>query len=212
MSRAQIPRRRIIATACLASLTGCSLLPSSPAPQMYRLSPADLDPTDAPAPRASLAIGMPTASEDLDSDRIALTRGATRFDYFADATWTDRVPALLRTSLLEAFETDGRIADVWTDPNPMAASYLLETVVRAFTARYDSAVTAAPVVEVSLDLRLVRLPGHETAGRALITEHDAAARNELRSIVQAFDVATGKVLNRCVTWTFSGIQHSPHHG
>ena len=89
------------------------------------------------------------------------------------------MPALLQTLLLEAFETDGRIADVWTDPNPMAASYLLETVVRAFTARYDDAATTAPVVEVSLDLRLVRLAGHQTDGRTLITEQHAAARNDL---------------------------------
>ena len=211
MSRVQISRRRLIATACLAPLADCSLLPDSPAPQMYRLSPADLDPADAPLRRGSLAIGMPTAPENLDSDRIALTRGTTRFDYFADSTWTDRVPVLLQTSLVDAFETDGRIADVWTDPNPMAANYLLETVVRAFAARYDNAATAPPVVEVSLDLRLVRLSKHETVGRTLIAEHDAATRNELRSIVAAFDVAAGKVLNRCVAWTLSAIQEGPHH-
>jgi ABC-type uncharacterized transport system auxiliary subunit len=61
-------------------------------------------------------------------------------------------------------------------------------------------------VEVSLDLRLVRLPGHRDDGRALITEHDAAARNDLRSVVQAFDVATGKLLNNCVAWTLRGIR------
>jgi cholesterol transport system auxiliary component len=207
MSRMYIPRRRIIAAACLAPLAGCG----SSSPQMYRLNPADLDPAESPSRRGSLAIGMPAAPENLDSDRIALTRGTTQFEYFADSTWTDRVPALLQTSLVEAFETDGRVADVWTDPNPMSASYLLETVIRAFTARYDTAATAPPVVEVSLDLRLLRLSGHETVGRTLIAEHDAAARNDVRSVVEAFDVATGKVLNRCVAWTVKQMHDRPRH-
>jgi cholesterol transport system auxiliary component len=211
MKRMQISRRRIIATACLAPLAGCSLMTGSSSPQMYRLDPADLDPAESPLRRGSLAIGMPSAPENLDTDRIALTRGTTQFDYYADSTWTDRVPALLQTSLVQAFEIDGRVADVWTDPNPMSASYLLETVVRAFTARYDRAATAAPIVEVSLDMRLVRLAGHETEGRALITEQNPAARNDLRSVVEAFDVATGKVLNRCVAWTVKQIQVGSHH-
>jgi len=208
MSRLRIPRRHVIVTACLAPLTGCGLLSTPPEPQMYRLSPADLDPAEAPLTRGSLAIGTPTAPDNLDTSRIALTRGATRFDYFAGSAWTDRVPALLQALLLEAFETDGRIADVWTDPNPMAANYLLETAVRAFTARYESAAVAPPVVEVSLDLRLLRLGGHQTEGRTLVTEHDAAAQNELRSVVQAFDVATGKALNRCVAWTLRGMHQA----
>ena len=206
MNTLLMTRRRLMAASCMMSLAGCSLLPDPPAPQMYRLSPADLDPADAPVPRGSLAIGTPKALENLDSDRIALTRGSARFDYFADSTWTDRVPALLRTLLVEAFETDGRIGDVWTDPDAMTTGYLLETQVRAFTARYDDAAAHPPVVDVSFDMRLVRLPARQVAGHALITEHCTATRNKLSNVVRAFDVATGKALNRCVAWTLQTMQ------
>jgi len=193
-------RRRVIASCGLISLAGCSLV-SAPTPQIYRLSPTDDDPPGAIVRRGSLAIDMPTAPENLDSDRIALTRGATRFSYFADATWTDRVPALLRTLLVEAFEATGRIADVWTDPEGMTTGHLLETQIRAFNARYDSAAATPPVVEVSLDLRLVRLPGQRRVGRTLIASQSLAARNEVSSVVRAFNVATTEALNRSVMWT-----------
>ena len=206
MNTLPITRRRLIAASCMMSLGGCSLLPDPPTPQMYRLNPADLDPADAPVPRGSLAIDTPTAPQNLDSDRIALTRGASQFAYFADSTWTDRVPALLRISLMEAFETNGQIADVLTGADMTTAGYLLQTRVCAFTAGYDDAAANPPVVEVSLDMRLVRLPGHRTVGHALITEQSIAARNKVSSVVRAFDVATGTVLNRCVAWTLKVMQ------
>ena len=208
MIRPGISRRSFIAAAGLAPLVACGVLTNSPAPQMYRLNPTDLDPAASPMRHGSLAIAMPNAPQDLDSDRIALTRGTTQFEYFADSTWTDRVPALLQTLLVEAFETDGRIADVWTDPDTMTTGYLLQTAVRAFTARYDRAAAGPPVVEVSLDLRLVRLPGQRTEGRSLITEQQEAARNELGNVVRAFDVATGKALNRCVAWTLGVMRRT----
>jgi ABC-type uncharacterized transport system auxiliary subunit len=57
------------------------------------------------------------------------------------------------------------------------------------------------VVDVSLDLRLVRLPAQRTVGRTLIASQSAAAQNEVSSVVRAFNVATTEVLNRSVTWT-----------
>lgn len=201
MNRPAISRRRVVAAACLAPLAGCSMLTNPPQPRMYRLDPADLDPAASPARRGSLAIGMPSAPQNLDSDRIALTRGPARFDYFADSTWTDRVPALLQVLLVEAFEANGRVADVWTDQDAMTAGYLLQTAVRAFTARYDSAAASPPVVEVSLDVRLIRLPERKTEGHTTIAEQQQAAQNDLASVVRAFDVATGKALNRCVAFT-----------
>jgi cholesterol transport system auxiliary component len=208
MIRPAISRRRVIALACLAPLVGCSMLTDPPQPQMYRLNPAGLDPAASGARRGSLEIAIPSAPQNLDSDRIALTRGATRFDYFADSTWTDRVPALLQALLVEAFEIDGQVADVWADRDAMTAGYLLQTAVRAFTARYDSAAGSPPLVEVSLDLRLTRLPDQQTAGRTAITQQQEAARTDLGSVVQAFDVATGKALNRCVAFTLGVIRRA----
>jgi len=208
MIKPTISRRRVLAAACLAPIAGCSLISDPPAPQMYRLDPADLDPAPTQPRHDSLVIGLPTAPQNLDSDRIALTRGAARFDYYADSTWTDRVPPLLQALLVEAFETDGRIADVWTDRDVMSAGYLLETTVRSFTARYDGADASLPVVDVSLDLRLVRLPAQQSLGRNLLAEQCEAKRNDLPSIVMAFDVAAGKALNRCVAWTLSTMHRT----
>ena len=59
-----------------------------------------------------LVVDIPIASESLDTDRIALIRDRTKFDYYANSLWTDRVPLLVQTLLVEAFENDGSIAQV----------------------------------------------------------------------------------------------------
>ena len=117
MTRPSLSRRRVlVAASCVAPLAGCSVLPDPPAAQIYRLSPlADDPPNGRIAAQAAGRSTCPTASESLDTDRIALTRGRTRFDYYADSIWTDRVPVLLQGLLVEAFENDGHIAEVGRD-------------------------------------------------------------------------------------------------
>jgi cholesterol transport system auxiliary component len=113
---------------------------------------------------------------------------------------------LLRALLVEAFEATGRIADVWTDPEWMTTGHLLQTKIRAFNARYDDAAARPPVVDVSLDLRLVRLPGQRMVGRTLIASQSPAAQNDVSSVVRAFNVATTEALNRSVRWTLQAMR------
>ena len=72
-----------------------------------------------------LVVDIPTASESLDTDRIALIRDRTRFDYYANSLWTDRVPLLVQALLVEAFENDGSIAQVARDAQTLTPDYLL---------------------------------------------------------------------------------------
>src|SRR3954454_15664591 len=105
-----LPRRRMLITAsCTIPFAGCSVLPSPPASQIYRLTPVADDPPRRRILHRRLVVDIPTASESLDTDRIALIRDGTRFNYYADSLWTDRVPMLVQTLVVEAFENDGSI-------------------------------------------------------------------------------------------------------
>ena len=81
-------------------------------PQVYRLTPEADDPPRRPILHRRLVVDIPIASESLDTDRIALIRDRTRFDYYANSLWTDRVPLLVQTLLVEAFENDGSIGQM----------------------------------------------------------------------------------------------------
>jgi cholesterol transport system auxiliary component len=185
------------------------VFPSQPTPQIYRLSPespAAGDPQHRHFLRKQLVIAIPTASESLDTDRIALIRGRTKFDYYANSLWTDRVPVLMQTLLVEAFESDGSIAQVGRSAQDLTPEYLLETEVRRFEAVYGEAADQPPTALIGLGLVLIKVPDHRILARALIVERSPASSNSVESIVEAFDVGIGKLLPQCVAWTTSAMR------
>jgi cholesterol transport system auxiliary component len=206
---APLPRRRMLITAsCTIPLAGCSVLPSPPVSQIYRLTPVAEDPPRRRILHRRLVVDIPTASESLDTDRIALIRDRTRFDYFANSLWTDRVPVLVQALLVEAFENDGSIAQVGRDAQTLTPDYLLQTEIRRFEAVYARSGDQLPMAVAALDLSLVKMPDHRMLGRTLITESAPASLNGVDGVVEAFDVAVGKVLLRCVAWTTSTVSRA----
>jgi cholesterol transport system auxiliary component len=197
-----LSRRSLLVSASgVVPLAGCSVLPAAPVAQIYRLSPPADDPANQRALRKRLVVDIPTASESLDTDRIALTRNRTRFDYYADSLWTDRAPLLLQGQLVDAFQNAGTIAEVGRNARTVTPDYVLQTEIRDFQASYAAPGEQPPAVVVTLALGLVRMPDRQVAGQTVITETSPASRNSLDSVVEAFDVAVGKILARSVAWT-----------
>ncbi len=197
-----LSRRHVLgAAACLAPLAGCSLLFPPSAPQLYRLTPRTAGASHGPPVRLQLVVDVPVAPESLDTDRIALTRNRTTLDYFAGTVWTDRAPLLLQGLLVEAFENSGRIVAVGRDTSGLNPDYLLETELREFDARYMGSGEQVPTVVVSLFVELVKMPDRKVIGSMLAAEQAPAARNDVGSVVEAFDAAAGEVVTKVVNWT-----------
>ncbi len=196
-----LSRRGVLgAAACLASLAGCSLLLPTAAPQLYRLTPQTGDAPKATRVRGQLVVATPVAPESLDTEKIALTRDQTTLDYFAGAAWTDRVPLLLQGLMIDAFEDSGQIIAVGRDSSDLNADYRLETNLRDFQARYTGS-GSLPTIVVRLDSKLVRMPDRRIVDSVLAEKEVQAMRNDLDSIVEAFDKATGEIIAQMVDWT-----------
>jgi cholesterol transport system auxiliary component len=215
MSAEPVLSRRIVlfAVPVLMVPSGCSsLIPSPPVPQIYRLSPQIEDPQGPPIPNSKLIVDLPTASQSLDTDRMALMQGRIRLDYYADSVWTDRLPALLQSLMVEAFEADGRVADVGRDIYRLTKGYLLRTEIRRFEAQYEGTANSAPEVVVVLALQLTASPEGRSVGNTLISVRTHAAQDKVDAVVMAFDNATGDALAQSVAWTVRAISGDRGHG
>jgi ABC-type uncharacterized transport system auxiliary subunit len=62
---------------------------------------------------------------------------------------------------------------------------------------------------MALAFNLVKMPERRMVDRMLMTETSPASHNSLDSIVEAFDVAIGKILVRSVAWTARTIGRTP---
>jgi cholesterol transport system auxiliary component len=194
-----LSRRGILLGGAALVLAGCGSLigPSSPPAQIYLLEPA-LGPVDAPTVSWQLAVGVPTCNSSLDSQRIAIYRGAI-MDYYADAQWPDEAPDLVQSLLVEAFEKSGHISAVARNSDGLRSDYLLQLELRDFEARYD-VPDVAPTVVVSMVARMLKSPGHEVVGLLNVSHQARASENKIPAAIDAFNQATAATLEEIVAW------------
>lgn len=209
MMRTTIERRALLRLAALAlppAVTGCSnLIPGTGTPpQLYVLMRKTTFPPDLPSISRQLLVDTPVAPAEIDTTRVALTRSPTTIDYFANAAWSDRAPAMVQSLLIESFEQTGKIVSVARDSAVLRADYILMPELRRFEARYENG-DAPPTVLVRLLVRLVKMPERTIIGDDLADGRETAARNSMDAIIEAYNEALGSVMKRLVTWTLRRI-------
>ena len=201
-------RSLLLGSGATIALAGCSsLIGPTKAPQLYVLRPAMPQAGSLPPVAWQLSVAAPEASASLDSVRIALSRSSTTMDYFANAAWPDRVPLLMQSAIVEAFESTGKIAAVQRDASGVGANYLLAMELRAFEARYDGTTPSAkdaggaPKAAITLACNLLAVPEHKVVQSRAFTHETPAARNDMDAIVTAFNEAVAATLQDVVEWT-----------
>jgi len=192
--------RRCVPSVLALAMAGCAtLLGIGPPPHLYRVTPKSTYP-NLPHPAVQLLIDVPLAPAGLDTARIALSRSAISIDYFADSEWTDRLPRLVQTALLESFENSRAITAIDRESIGLRADFILKTEIRHFEALYDS-LNAPPVVWAAIIARLVSSSGREIVAQSSFERRHPAAANEIPQIVLAFDEALGGTMEDIVVWT-----------
>jgi len=193
--------RRLFPSLVPFVLAGCSAVfgASSPA-RLYRLTPTSAFPGKLPHRSVQLLIDVPLAPPGLDTSRIALSRSAISIDYFADSEWTDRIPLLLQTALLQTFEDSGAMRAIDRESANLRADFILDPEIRHFEAVYDSA-NGAPEARVSINIRLVDPIGRDIVAQASLEDRRRASANDVPAIIWAFNEALGEVMKEIVVWT-----------
>ncbi|HYZ42663.1 MAG TPA: ABC-type transport auxiliary lipoprotein family protein [Stellaceae bacterium] len=193
--------RRLVPSFLLLGLAGCSgLLGGGTAPHLYRVTPKSTYPPNLQHRAIQLLIDVPLSPAGLDTSRIALTRSPVSIDYFADAEWTERVPLLVQTALLESFENSRAINAIDRESVGLRADFYLKTELRHFEAVYDSP-DRPPEAWVAINVRLVEPSGRDIVARASFERHERASANDMASIIWAYDEALGGVIKDIVVWT-----------
>jgi cholesterol transport system auxiliary component len=192
--------RRWLPSMMAFALAGCGgLFGDGPPAHLYRVTPVRSF-SALPHLALQLLVDVPLAPAGLDTTRIALSRSAVSLDYFADSEWTDSVPNLVQTALLQSFENSKTLSAIDRESVGLRADFILKTEIRHFEALYDSA-DGAPTVWVEIVARLVNPASRDIVAQASFERRQPAAANEVPQIVVAFDQAQGGVVGDIVAWT-----------
>jgi cholesterol transport system auxiliary component len=180
----------------LAACTGSLLESSADAPDTYRLAGQVLADRGGRLPLA-LAVSRPRAAPALDTERIAVVRSDSRFDYYAGVRWSEPAPQMLQQLLVRGLAADGRFEVVVAAPSRVPADLLLDVELRRFEAVYAQD-GAAPEVRVEMQVSLVdprqsrRLTSVVAAGSAV------AAGDRRAAVIEAFERATAAAVSTAV--------------
>jgi cholesterol transport system auxiliary component len=202
----RLGRRLFLIAGSSLALTACGsldkLIGPPDAPQMYALRPA-LAPAQ-PGGKVSwaLAIAKPEAADNLDSSRIALARGDTQLDFYANAMWPDHLTDLVQTALLAGFEGSGRIDAVSREEDTLHSDYILLTELRDFEARYGTP-DGAPTIAVTIVAQIADAHSRKILSTQTASFNEPASANSVDAAVQAFNTALGKAIAQIVQWALA---------
>ena len=118
------PKLAAVGAVALA-LAGCA---SGPPPNMYDLTAAK--PPPVRALRTQIRIGLPTATAELDSDRILVRDTPISLATLSGARWPESLPGLFRARLAQSFQNAG-LGHALDGP-VATASYEVDLDIRAF--------------------------------------------------------------------------------
>lgn len=209
--RPLLGRRRLLARAAGASLVltlplGCTgLVPGSrPPPRIFRLTPKSTFPADLPLVDWQMIVEAPVANAGLDTTRVALMRGPHEIEYYARSSWVDTAPLMVQTLIIESFENSGKIVSVGRESLGLRADYLLKLELREFQAEYQEG--PLPRAHVAISAKLVKLPSRQIVAAQTFEGYETASADTVEEVVNAMDVALGRVLRDMVVWTLTSGQ------
>ncbi|MBP2445585.1 ABC-type transport auxiliary lipoprotein family protein [Rhizobium leguminosarum] len=156
---------------------------------------------DGPAAKSrQILIASPTALSALGSEQIVIRVSSSEIQYLSRAQWGDKLPRMVQSKLVEAFENSGKLGGVGMPGQGLAIDYQVVTDIRSF--EIDASNGNQAVVEISAKI----LNDRNGSVRAQkVFRAMAPAGGDNAGFVKGLDRAFSTVASEIVTWTLKSI-------
>ncbi|GLK68055.1 ABC-type transport auxiliary lipoprotein family protein [Hansschlegelia plantiphila] len=197
-SMVKAPRTVLLAVVAAAAfaLAGCG---GGTPPSTFDLTaPARLP--GAGGVRGTLVVAEPVAVAVLDGQRVVVKPDAGTVTYLPNAQWSDRLPKLVQSKIIEAYENSNRLRAVGRPGDRLSVDYQLVSELRAF--EIDAATGQA---SVELTAKIVNdKTGKIVSGQVFSARRALAGPLDGPTATRALNEALAEVLARLVAWTGNG--------
>ena len=179
-----------------AALAGCAaILPQSPNAIYDLTAPEGF--TSPAARSVQILIPVPATIKALDTERIAARPAPGEYAYLPNAVWSDQLPRLLQTRLMQTFQNSGKVRAAALPGQGVLIDYQIVLDVRAFELAGNGAM-AEFAVKLMDDRN-----GRVVASR-VIREFVELPSFDTPTIVTGLDHAMDAAYLEIVTWS---LQH-----
>ena len=186
--------------AILAGLFALSACGGGAPPATYDLT-APRDGITSGRGRGLLVVAEPQALQALDSNRIVIRTSDGGIAYLPDAQWSDRLPKLIQTRLIQTFENGARIQAVGRPGDRLVPAAHLNSEIRSFGIDEK---TGEAVIELSVKIVNDR-SGRILAGQVFTSRVPSGGSVSGPVASAALDLATQGLLRDVVRWVSARI-------
>lgn len=145
-----------------------------------------------------LLIAEPTAVKALDSENIVVRLSPSEMQYLAKSQWSDRLPKLVQSKLVEAFEDTGRFGGVGRPGQGLAIDYQVASEIRTFEV-----LTTSRQAVVELSVKLINDRNGSVRSQKVFRSVAPITGSENANYVKALDAAFAAAARDIVTWSIT---------
>ncbi|WP_052641973.1 ABC-type transport auxiliary lipoprotein family protein [Pseudorhizobium banfieldiae] len=151
-----------------------------------------------PAARGrQILVPEPTALKSLDSEQVVVRVSQAEIQYLAKSQWGDRLPRMVQSKLVEAFENSGRLGGVGKPGQGLAIDYQIVTDIRTFEVD-----TSGPdVANVEISVKILNDRNGTVRAQQVFAGSVPVSGSENRDFIAALDRAFAKVGAEIVEWS-----------
>lgn len=148
-----------------------------------------------------ILVPEPTALKLLNSEQVVVRVSPSEIQYLADSRWGDRLPALVQSKLVEAFENSGRLGGVGKPGQGLAIDYQVVTDIRAFEVTAGSPRLA----NVEISAKILNDRNGTVRAQSVFKATAPVSGTENRDFIEALDRAFAKVGAQIVDWSLKSM-------
>ncbi|WP_117191491.1 ABC-type transport auxiliary lipoprotein family protein [Rhizobium terrae] len=148
-----------------------------------------------------ILVPEPTALKSLNSEQVVVRVSQSEIQYLAESRWGDRLPALVQSKLVEAFENSGRLGGVGKPGQGLAIDYQVVTDIRAFEVTAGSPRLA----NVEISAKILNDRNGTVRAQNVFKATAPVSGSENRDFIEALDRAFAKVGAEIVDWSLKSM-------
>ena len=192
----------------LMTLGGCvQLLPPPPAPpQIIKLNPEILVDESIPSVKWQLVVAEPLAPQPLDSTKIVVQKTSPKltqyFDHIQGKEWTERLPPMVQSLIIEGFEQSGKILGVGRPTQGLTPTYILLITIYDFQVDYGDA-SSVPMVHLRMTAKLMSPQTRKVIASNTFEQKLTSKNDSFSAIIDGFDEALSHSISDIVHWTLA---------
>jgi len=174
------------------TLAGCF---GGRAPLTFDLDSVNHSPLSRRSSRV-VVITLPKTVQTFDSQRVVVREPGNILSYLPDAQWSDTLPRLVQTRMLQTFESSN-FPNIGRPDDQLAVDVTLATEIRAF----EIDVARGNIATVTLNAKLVDERRGVIFASKSFTAERAATMSPTAAPIAALDEALQDVMSQILVWT-----------